>query len=140
MGVFVNSVVHFPGNLGPQLLLLVLVNAAVTAVCLGVSAFVKSAEQASLIGIYLVGFQLPLSGAVLALPEKLGWITRPFIASYWGWSGFISAMRESRAYGAVGKATQTALTDVPFCIWVLVFHILLGLLAAYTGSKSSRWE
>ena len=140
MGVFVNSIVHFPGNLGPQLLLLVLVNAAVTAICLGISSIMKSAEQASLVGVYLVGFQLPLSGAVLALPEVLGWITRPFIASYWGWSGFISAMRDTRAYGAVGKITQTALSDVPVCVWVLAFHILLGLLVAYVGSKSSRWE
>ena len=140
MGVFVNSIVHFPGNLGPQLLLLVLVNAAVTAICLGISSIMKSAEQASLVGVYLVGFQLPLSGAVLALPEVLGWITRPFIASYWGWSGFISAMRDTRAYGAVGKVTQTALSDVPVCVWVLAFHILLGLLVAYVGSKSSRWE
>ena len=140
MGVFVNSIVHFPGNLGPQLLLLVLVNAAVTAICLGISSIMKSAEQASLVGVYLVGFQLPLSGAVLALPEVFGWITRPFIASYWGWSGFISAMRDTRAYGAVGKITQTALSDVPVCVWVLAFHILLGLLVAYVGSKSSRWE
>ena len=140
MGLFVNTIVHFPGNLGPQLLVLVLVNAAVTAICLGISSIMKSAEQASLVGVYLVGFQLPLSGAVLALPEKLGWITRPFIASYWGWSGFISAMKDTRAYGAVGKVTQTSLSDVPVCIWVLAFHILLGLLVAYTGSKSSRWE
>ena len=140
MGMFVNTIVHFPGSLGPQLLLLVLVNAAVTATCLGISSLMKSAEQASLVGVYLVGFQLPLSGAVLALPSTLGWITRPFIASYWGWSGFISAMRDTRAYGAVGKITQTALSDVPVCVWVLAFHILLGLLVAYVGSKSSRWE
>ncbi len=140
MGLFVNTIVHFPGNLGPQLLLLVLVNAAVTAICLGISSIMKSAEQASLVGVYLVGFQLPLSGAILALPEMLGWITRPFIASYWGWSGFISAMRDTRAYGAVGKITQTSLSDVPVCVWVLAFHILLGLLVAYAGSKSSRWE
>lgn len=140
MGLFVNTIVHFPGNLGPQLLLLVLVNAAVTAICLGISSIMKSAEQASLVGVYLVGFQLPLSGAVLALPVALGWITRPFIASYWGWSGFISAMHDTRAYGAVGKVTQTALSDVPVCVWVLAFHILLGLLVAYVGSKSSRWE
>ena len=140
MGMFVNTIVHFPGSLGPQLLLLVLVNAAVTATCLGISSLMKSAEQASLVGVYLVGFQLPLSGAVLALPSTLGWITRPFIASYWGWSGFISAMRDTRAYGAVGKVTQTALSDVPVCIWVLAFHVILGLFVAFTGSKSSRWE
>ena len=140
MGMFVNTIVHFPGNLGPQLLLLILVNAAVTATCLAISSLMKSAEQASLAGIYLVGFQLPLSGAVLALPATLGWITRPFIASYWSWSGFISAMRDTRGYNAVAKVTQTSLSDVPVCVWVLAVHVLLGLFIAFTGSKSSRWE
>ena len=34
-----------------------------------ISSMMKTAEQASLVSIYLVGFQLPLSGAVLALPK-----------------------------------------------------------------------
>jgi ABC-type multidrug transport system ATPase subunit len=140
MGLFVNSIVRFSGDLGAQLLLLVLVNAAVTATCLGLSSIMKSAEQASLVSVYLVGFQLPLSGAVLALPAALNWITRPFIASYWGWSGFIHAMRDTRAYGAVLKVAQTNLSAVPVCVWVLCFHVLLGLMLAYTGSRNSRWE
>ena len=44
MGLFVNTVVHFPGDLGRQLLLLVLVNAAMTATCLGISSVMKSAD------------------------------------------------------------------------------------------------
>ena len=70
----------------------------------------------------------------------MNWITRPFIASYWGWSGFIHAMRDTRAYGAVLKVAQTNLSAVPVCVWVLCFHVLLGLLLAYTGSRNSRWE
>jgi ABC-type multidrug transport system ATPase subunit len=140
MGVFVNLVVRFPGDLGAQLLVLVLLNAAVTAICLGISSIMKSAEQASLVSVYLVGFQLPLSGAVLALPAFLGPIARPFIASYWGWSGFIYAMRDTRSYDAVLKVTQTSLSAVPVCLWVLAFHVIIGLLVAYTGSKSSRWD
>ncbi len=140
MGVFVNLVVRFPGSLGAQVLVLVLVNAAVTSVCLGISSLMKSAEQASLVSVYLVGFQLPLSGAVLALPATLSWVTRPFIASYWGWSGFINAMRDTRSYDTVLKVTQTSLIAVPVCLWVLVFHVILGLFLAYTGSKNSRWE
>ena len=46
---------------------LLLVNAAMTSICLAVSSLMRTAEQASLLSIYLVGFQLPLSGAVLAL-------------------------------------------------------------------------
>jgi hypothetical protein len=33
-----------------------------TAICLGISGITKSAEHASLVCVYLVGFQLPLVG------------------------------------------------------------------------------
>lgn len=140
MTLFVHFIVRFPGSLGEQMLLLTLVNAALTSVCLGISSLMKTAEDASLVSIYLVGFQLPLSGAVLALPSALGWITRPFIASYWGWSGFVHTLRDTRFYEAVLKVTQTHLTAVPLCIWVLIFHVVLGLVIAYAGCKSSRWD
>ena len=84
MGVFVNFIVQFKGSLPMQVALLILVNAALTSVCLAISSMMRTAEQASLVSIYLVGFQLPLSGAVLALPKMLSAITRPFIESYWG--------------------------------------------------------
>ena len=140
MAVFVNVVCHFPGDLITQIFLLALVNAAMTAVCLGISATMKSAEQASLVSIYLVGFQLPLSGAVLALPKMIGWFTRPFIASYWSWSGFIQTMRDTRFYDVVLSVTQTRLSPLEVCVWVLAAHVILGLFFAYAGSRRSRWE
>lgn len=140
MAVFVNVVCHFPGNLLMQIALLMMVNGAMTAVCLGISALMKSPEQASLVSVYLVGFQLPLSGAVLALPRTIDWLTRPFIAAYWSWSGFIQTMRETRFYDVVQSVTQTQLSALPLCFWVLATHVLLGLLLAYTGCKRSRWE
>ncbi len=140
MAVFVNMIVRFPGNLGMQIALLVLVNGALTAICLGLSSLMKSAEQASLVSVYLVGFQLPLSGAVLALPAALSMVTRPFIASFWGWSGFIQTLRDTRYYEAVQLVTKTHLASLELAIWVLVSHIILGLFLAYAGCKSSRWE
>ncbi len=140
MGVFVNFVVQFKGSALTQVALLILVNAALTAVCLAISSMMKTAEQASLVSIYLVGFQLPLSGAVLALPKALGWMTRPFIASYWGWSGFNQTMHDTRFYEAVQLVTQTTLASAGLCAWVLVCHVLLGLLITYMGCKNSRWE
>ena len=140
MGVFVNFIVQFKGNLATQILLLTLVNASLTAVCLGLSSLMKTAEQASLVSVYLVGFQLPLSGAVLALPKALSTVTQPFIASYWGWSGFIQTMHETRFYEAVKKVTQTEISNAPLCIWWLACHVVLGLIIAYTGCKNSRWE
>jgi hypothetical protein len=116
------------------------VNAAITAVCLGISAWMRSAEQSSLLSIYLVGFQLPLSGAVLALPKAIAGITQIFIASYWGWSGFIRSMENTRYYDALKQVTQTEPASGLLCVWVLLAHIVIGLLLAYTGCKTSRWE
>jgi ABC-type multidrug transport system ATPase subunit len=140
MSLFVNSVVRMPGNLITQTLLLFLVNAAMTSVSLGISALMKTAEQSSLVSVYLVGFQLPLSGAVLALPEWLGNLTRPLIASYWGWSGYLQTLQDTRFYNAVVSMTQTPLMPIAAVAWVLGFQILLGLTMAYFGVRGARWE
>jgi hypothetical protein len=140
MGLFVNAICRFPGNLITQIALLAAVNGAMTAVCLGISSLMKSPEQASLVSVYLVGFQLPLSGAVLALPKVLSWITRPFIAAYWSWSGFLQTLLETRFYDAVRSVSETDLSAIPLCFWVLGTHIVLGLFLAYAGCKHSRWE
>jgi ABC-type multidrug transport system ATPase subunit len=140
MAGFVNWFVRFPGNFGDQALPLVLVNAAITSVCLGLSSLLRTPEQASLVSIYLVGFQLPLSGAVLALPEWLAPIARPAIASYWGWSGFIDTMKDYRYYEAVKLVTETPLSSSPLCLWFLVSHVILGFLLTLVGCKASRWE
>lgn len=140
MSLFVNSVVRMPGNLITQTLLLFLVNAAMTSVSLGISALMKTAEQSSLVSVYLVGFQLPLSGAVLALPEWLGNLTRPLIASYWGWSGYLQTLQDTRFYNAVVSMTQTPLMPIAAVAWVLGFQTLLGLTMAYVGVRGARWE
>ena len=71
MGMFVNMVCRFPGDLLTQIGVLTLVNAAMTSVCLAISSMARSAEQASLISIYLVWLSVASSGAVLALPSGL---------------------------------------------------------------------
>jgi cytochrome b561 len=110
-----------------------------TAVCLGISAMMKTAEQASLLSIYLVGFQLPLSGAVLALPEKIEWITRPFISAYWSWSGSIEALATSRNQ-AVEMVISTTLSNQETCIYLLSLHVAVGLLIAWIGAKRHQWD
>jgi ABC-type multidrug transport system ATPase subunit len=140
MTFFVNFFVKFPGSFAAQALLLVLVNGAMTAVCLGLSSVLKTPEQSSLVSIYLVGFQLPLSGALLALPPVLATLTRPFIASYWSWSGFLDTMRDTRLFDAAKLITATPFNSAALCVWFLLSHVVVGLLIAYTGCKSSRWE
>ena len=140
MAFFVRSVCRLPGDYGQQMLLLVMVNAALTTVSLGISSLMKSAEQSSLVSIYLVGFQLPLSGAVLALPAAAAAITQPFIAAYWAWSGVLMTMKDSRYYDILPNVVQTPLSPAAVCLWVLGCHIVGGILLAYIGLKQSRWQ
>jgi ABC-type multidrug transport system ATPase subunit len=140
MTIFVNMIVGFQGDFAAQALSLFLVNAAITSVCLGISSWMKSAEQSSLLSIYLVGFQLPLSGAVLALPKAIALVTQVFIASFWGWSGFIRSMENTRYYDAIKQIAQTEPASGVLCVLVLSAHVVIGLFFAYTGCKNSRWE
>ena len=140
MAVFVNHICHLPGDLGSQMTLLVMANAAMTATCLAISSLMKSPEQASLVSIYLVGFQLPLSGAVLGLPDFFGWLTRPFIAAYWSWSGILQTMRDTRYYDIVQSVSPTSLSPGAICLWALGCHVVIGLLIACLGCIRSRWE
>ena len=138
MGLFVHHVCGFPGELEGQLLLLVLVNGAMTSICLGISSLMSSPEQASLVSIYLVGFQLPLSGAVLALPEWLGALTRPFISAYWSWSGILKTLKSERYYDIVQMVVQSPLSPGALCILVLVAHIMAGLFIACSACERRR--
>lgn len=140
MAVFVNRICQFPGDLFEQITLLFLANAAMTSTCLAISSMMKSPEQASLVSIYLVGFQLPLSGAVLGLPSVARWLTQPFIAAYWSWSGVLKTMRDTRFYDVVQLVTPTELSSISLCFWALSCHIFIGLIVAYLGCKRSRWD
>lgn len=122
-----------------HLLFLILANAAMTFVCLGISSLARSADQASLLSIYLVGFQLPLSGAVLALPEQVEGVIRPFISAYWSWSGSISALKPD-VYNAVKNVLDTELSPALICYVVLGLHVIFGMIASYAGIRRSRWD
>ena len=137
---FVRTVTHFPGDAGGQFLFFLLVNAALTAVCLGISALARTADQASLASIYLVGFQLPLSGAVLALPTGLDAALRPFIAAYWSWSGALQSLRDTRYYDVLEMVIPTTLSAAALCVWVLVLHIVFGIFLAWLGCLRAAWD
>ena len=140
MGLFIHFTCSFPGDLGQQLLFLFLVNAAMTSICLAISSFMATAEQASLASIYLVGFQLPLSGAVLALPTWLVWAVRPFIAAYWSWAGMLQTLRAERYYDIVNMVIQTTLSPANLCLWVLGTHVFVGILLTFQGCQRTRME
>jgi ABC-type multidrug transport system ATPase subunit len=140
MTLFVRAVCQFPGDLFQQFLPFLFVTGAVTSLCLAISSWSSSSEQASLGSLYLVGFQLPLSGAILALPDFLGFITRPFISAYWAWSGYLQTLRDTRFYDLVRFITETPLAAANLSLWILLVHLLLGTVLAYFGIRRSQWR
>jgi len=140
MTLFVRGVCQFPGDLLAQFLPFALVTAAMTSLCLAISSWASTSEQASLGSLYLVGFQLPLSGAILALPEFLGWITRPMISAYWAWSGYLQTLRDTRFYDLVRAITETPLAGYELSLWMLCLHTLAGMIFAYFGIRRATWR
>ncbi|MFM2198409.1 MAG: hypothetical protein RLZZ505_1841 [Verrucomicrobiota bacterium] len=139
MAFFVNLFGAFRGEFVEHVIFLLLVNAAMTSICLAISALMRTAEQASLLSIYLVGFQLPLSGAVLALPENIEAFTRPFISAYWAWSGSVEAL-QSQVHGAVKSVIDTTLSNQEVCMFTLAIHIAIALILAWIGTRRPQWE
>ena len=139
MAFFVNFFGTFRGDFLQHAGFLLAVNAAMTAICLAISSLMRTAEQASLLSIYLVGFQLPLSGAVLALPEHIEAFTRPFISAYWAWSGSVEAL-QTQVHQAVGSVIDTSLTPQAACLQALLAHIVFALIAAWAGVRRPQWN
>jgi ABC-type multidrug transport system ATPase subunit len=139
MAFFVNLFGTFRGDFVQHAIFLLLINASMTSICLAISAMMRTAEQASLLSIYLVGFQLPLSGAVLALPEHIEAFTRPFISAYWAWSGSVEAL-QSQVHGAVKSVVDTSLSDHNACLFTLAVHIVAALGLAWIGARRPQWD
>lgn len=139
MAFFVNMFGTFRGDFIQHAGFLLLVNGAMTTICLAISSLMRTAEQASLLSIYLVGFQLPLSGAVLALPEKIEAFTRPFISAYWAWSGSVDAL-QIQVHDAVKSVIDTSLSGQNSCLYALSAHIAVALIAAWAGACRPQWD
>lgn len=139
MCAFVKVICNFPGDWLVQVPTMAGVCVAMTLICLGFSALMQSAEKASLLSIYLVGFQLPLSGIVLELPDALVWVFRPFINIYWGWSGFFSAMQSSPIYDAYTLMnSRAAIYGFSVSGSVLLLHAALGAAMVFRGCAVKR--
>ncbi len=139
MAGFVELFWSFKGSFADHAIFLVLVNAAMTSICLGISSLMRTAEKASLLSVYLVGFQLPLSGAVLALPENIEPLTRPFISAYWAWSGSVASLSGDYK-SALTAISETELSTTNICFFILLIHIMVGLAASWVGTSRPQWE
>ena len=130
MSWFVKTVCGFPGDFAGQFGILFAATLAMSTACLAISAATSTPERASLLSIYLVGFQLPLSGAAIALPDWLSHICRPVIVAYWGWSGYLRTLHATRNYDIVSQSTHTAIAEYVLSLAVLASHIVIGILIA----------
>jgi ABC transport system ATP-binding/permease protein len=138
---FVKTICHFPGPLSHQIAILFATDMAMSMVCLAISSVSKSPERASLLANFLVGLQLPLSGVVLALPQFVGFVCRPFIVAYWGWSGYLKTFAANPDYEIVRQSTDTYITDFRTCLLVLAVHVVVGAMIAWifvTRMRSSQ--
>ena len=143
MCFFVKLICNFPGPWAEQLAILAGSCVSMSVVCLGFSAMMTSPEKSSLLSIYLVGFQLPLSGVVLALPPALTWLCRPFINSYWGWSGYMKSMMGLPLYDAytASMPNQSAyVASTTDGLAVLLVQGLFGICLVVFGCQQKRWS
>ena len=143
MCFFVKLICNFPGPWAEQLAILAGSCVSMSVVCLGFSAMMTSPEKSSLLSIYLVGFQLPLSGVVLALPSALTWLCRPFINSYWGWSGYMKSMMGLPLYDAytASMPNQSAyVASTELGLTVLLVQGLFGICLVVFGCQQKRWS
>ena len=143
MCFFVKLICNFPGPWFDQMAILAASCVSMSVVCLGFSAMLTSPEKSSLLSIYLVGFQLPLSGVVLALPPALTWLCRPFINSYWGWSGYMESMLGLPLYDAYTASMpnqSTYIASTSFGMIVLLIQGLFGICLVVFGCQQKRWS
>jgi hypothetical protein len=143
MCFFVKLICNFPGPWFDQMAILAASCVSMSVVCLGFSAMLTSPEKSSLLSIYLVGFQLPLSGVVLALPPALTWLCRPFINSYWGWSGYMKSMMGLPLYDAytASMPNQSAyVASTTEGLAVLLIQGLFGICLVVFGCQQKRWS
>ncbi len=135
---FVKWICGFPGDFGAQGLILFALTLALSCSCLAISAASKSPERASLLAIYLVGLQLPLSGAILALPDIVSTISQPFIGSYWAWSGYLKTLQSFRHYDIVQQITHTTISSFYLSLGVLGLHVVLSMGLAWYFTLRGR--
>ena len=142
MTLLVKYVCLFPGSVVWQCALMVASTFSMSVVCLGFSALCTSPDRSSLLSIYLVGFQLPLCGVILALPHALEWVFRPLINAYWTWSGTFATMKDTAFYDAFRFANDDWdwIPGSALALLILLVQALVGAAGVWIGCRRRRWS
>jgi ABC-type multidrug transport system ATPase subunit len=123
------------GNTIVRLILLILTGAGFTSLSLGISALSSHAGQAAARCWQLAFIQLPLCGALLALPAALGTLIHPFITAYYGWSGQVDTLKGSLVFEPISQLTGSWFASPGVAIALLIAHLLVGLAMASWGLR-----
>jgi len=64
---------------------------------------------------------------------------RPFIAAYWGWSGYLKTFQATRHYDIVKQSTHIVIAPYGISLGVLSLHVIFGLvISVYFAQKRPR--
>jgi hypothetical protein len=139
LGLFVDMTTGgLPGHSGTRLMLLMLGSAAFTMLCLGLSALSSSPDRASNRAWLFAFAQVPLSGALLALPSGLASTLQSFVTAFYAWSGSLHTLKSTPLFETFTVSNTTSLATPGIAIFMLLLHAVAGLALTIYGVRRSR--
>lgn len=139
LGLFVDMASGgLPGHSGTRLLLLMLGSAAFTTLTLGLSALSSSPDRASSRSWLFAFAQLPLSGALLALPSGLASTLQPLVTAFYAWSGSLHTLKGTPVFEPFTVSNGTWLATPAIAVFMLLLHAFAGLALTIYGVRRSR--
>lgn len=138
LGLFVDAVIGgLPGNGAMRVLLLLFTSLAFTLLSLGTSALSSTADLAAARTWALAFLQIPLSGALLALPAGVNTIVQPFITAYYGWSGSVDTLKGTALFPVLEAVNGTWFATPNLALGMLVVHMIVGVMMLLIGLRRS---
>ena len=139
LGLFVDMTTGgLPGHSGSRLLLLMLTSAAFTTLSLGMSALSRNPDRASARAWILAFAQVPLSGALLAMPSGMTTLVQPLVTAFYAWSGSLSTLTGTPLSAPITMLNPTWLATPGIAIFMLLAHFFVGLGLTIYGVRRSR--
>jgi len=139
LGLFVDMTTGgLPGQSGTRLLLMMLGSAAFTTLTLGLSALSSSPDRASSRAWMFAFAQVPLSGALLALPGGLASTLQTFVTAFYAWSGSLHTLKGTPVFEPFTVSNGTWLATPGVAIFMLLLHASAGLALTIYGVRRSR--
>ena len=124
-----------PGNGGIRGILLVVSSLAFGSLCLGTSAWSKSAEQSESRCWMLAFVNVLLSGALLAWPRALGAVIHPFVTAAQAWSASAESLKATPWYAGLESFNSGGFISPGRALFVLLVHLIIGAVLLVTGVR-----